>query len=103
MALTKNANSGLLLALDKKTGERVWEREMDSYSWSSPVGILGDDGKTYGIVCDFAGHMHLFDPKTGLDFDSISLEGNIESTPAVYNDMIVVGSYARKIFGIRIH
>ena len=75
---------------------------MDSYSWSSPVDIKSDDGKTYGIVCDFGGHMHLFDPRTGLDLDMISLGGNVESSPSVYNDMIVVGSYAKKIFGIRI-
>lgn len=102
VALTKNANSGKLIALDKKTGAKVWEREMDSYSWSSPVDIKSDDGKTYGIVCDFGGHMHLFDPRTGLDLDMISLEGNVESSPSVYNDMIVVGSYAKKIFGIKI-
>ena len=32
----------------------------------------------------------------------ISLGLNVESSPSAYNDMIVVGSYARKIFGIRI-
>jgi len=102
-ALTKNANSGVLVALDKKTGKLVWEKELDSYSWSSPVGLKADDGKTYGIICDFGGHMHLFDPRTGLDLDMISLEGNVESSPSVYNNMIVVGSYAKKIFGIKIH
>jgi len=66
------------------------------------VGIKSTDGKTYGIFCDFAGMMHLFDPKTGKDLNTVSLGRNVESSPAVYNDMIVVGSYAQKIFGVKI-
>lgn len=103
IALTDNNQSGTLLAIDKATGAKVWERKLNAYSWSSPVGILSEDGTTYGIFCDFAGIMHLFDPKTGKDLDTISLGRNVESSPAVYNDMIVVGSYDKKIFGIRIH
>jgi outer membrane protein assembly factor BamB len=38
---------GKLVALDKKTGEEIWVRELEYYSWSSPVDIKGDDGKTY--------------------------------------------------------
>jgi outer membrane protein assembly factor BamB len=102
IALTGNSQSGKLLALDKATGKTVWERNLASYSWSSPVDLLSQDGKTYGLFCDFSGLMHLFDPKTGKDLDTVSLGGNIESSPAVYRDMIVVGSYAKKLFGIRI-
>lgn len=102
IALTGNSQSGKLLALDKATGKTVWERDLTSYSWSSPVDLLSQDGKTYGLFCDFSGLMHLFDPKTGKDLDTVSLGGNIESSPAVYRDMIVVGSYAKKLFGIKI-
>ena len=102
IALTGGTNKGTLLALDKKTGEKVWEKQLDSYSWSSPVDLRSDDGKTWGLICGFSGFMHLFDPRTGEMVDSVSLEGNIESSPAVYDDMIVVGSYAKKIFGVRI-
>jgi hypothetical protein len=102
ICFTGTTLDGKLVALDKKTGNEVWARDLSAYSWSSPVDIKSSDGKTYGIFCDFAGDMHLFDPKTGEDLDVISLGKNIESSPAVYNDMIVVGSYAQKIFGIRI-
>ncbi len=102
IALTGDNQSGQLLALDKKTGNTVWKRDLTAYSWSSPVDVLSDDGSTYGLFCDFAGWLHLFDPKTGKDYDRVSLGGNIESSPAVYNDMVVVGSYAKKIFGIKI-
>ncbi len=102
ICLTGSESDGKLIALDKATGKLVWERNLAAYSWSSPVAILGDDGKTYAVFCDSAGSMHLFDPRTGSDLDVISLGANVESSPAVYNDMIVVGSYAQKIFGIKI-
>ncbi len=102
VCLTKSATSGQLVALDKKTGKSVWVRDLPSYSWSSPVPMKGNDGKTYAVFCDFAGQMHLFDPRTGKDLDVISLGRNVEATPAVYNNMLVVGSYAQKIFGIKV-
>ncbi len=102
ICFTGSTTDGKMVALNKKTGEEVWSRNLPTYSWSSPVGIKSSDGKTYGIFCDYGRNLHLFDPKTGKDLDTISLGGNIESSPAVYNDMIVVGSYAQKIFGIKI-
>ena len=53
-------------------------------------------------VVAYDGYLRLFDPKTGQDLDKVSLGGNIESSPAVYGDMAVVGSYAQKLFGVRI-
>jgi len=44
----------------------------------------------------------LVDPINGKIVHSVSLGANIESTPAVYNNIAVVGSYAKKIWGIRI-
>ena len=102
ICFTGSTMDGKMVALNKKTGKEVWSRNLKVYSWSSPVDVKSSDGKTYGIFCDYNGDMHLFDPRTGKDLDVVSLERNIESSPAVYNDMIVVGSYAPKIFGIRI-
>ncbi|HBR02355.1 MAG TPA: pyrrolo-quinoline quinone [Ruminiclostridium sp.] len=102
ICFTGSELDGTLVALDKKTGEEIWSRHLDHYSWSSPVGIKSEDGKTYGLFCDYGGYMHLFDPMTGEDLDKVSLGGNIESSPSVYNDIAVVGSYAQKIFGVRI-
>lgn len=102
VCFTGSNMDGKLIAINKKTGEEVWIRDLKAYSWSSPVDILSSDGVTYGIFCDYNGDMHLFDPKTGNDIDVISLGRNIESSPAVYDNMIVVGSYAQKIYGIQI-
>ncbi len=102
VCFTGSSQDGILVALDKKTGEEVWKRQLDAYSWCSPVAVKSSEGKTYGLFTDFNGLLHLFDPKTGKDLDKVSLGANIESSPAVYDDMIVVGSYAKKIFGIKI-
>jgi len=102
ICFTGSNQDGTLVALDKETGEEVWTRHLTAYSWCSPVDVKSSDGKTYGLFADYAGILHLFDPRTGKDIDTISLGGNVESSPAVYDDMIVVGSYAQKIFGIRI-
>lgn len=102
VCFTGSTKDGTLVALSKETGREVWNRKLSDYSWCSPVGIKSTDGKTYGIFTDYAGIMHLFDPKTGKDLDTISLGRNVESSPSVYDDMIVVGSYAPKIFGIKI-
>ena len=102
VCFTGSQMDGKLVALDKKTGEEIWVRELANYSWSSPVDIKSDDGKTYGLLCGYDGFMRLFDPMTGEDLDKVSLGVNIESSPSVYNDIAVVGSYAQKIFGVRI-
>ncbi len=102
VALTGTTNDGTLVAIDKNTGEEVWNRHLGAYSWSSPVDFISDDGKTYLILCDFLGDMHLIDPKTGQDLDKISVGGNVEASPSIYNDMVVVGTYAKKVYGVKI-
>ena len=102
ICFTGSSQDGILVALDKKTGEEVWKRQLNAYSWCSPVAVRSSEGKTYGLFSDFNGLLHLFDPKTGKDLHTVSLGANVESSPAVYDDIIVVGSYAKKIFGIRI-
>jgi len=102
IAKTGDTQRGKMVALDKETGKEIWVRELDNYSWSSPVDFISQDGKTYMIFCDFAGKMHLMDPKSGDILDTLSVGLNVEASPAIFNDMVVVGTYAKKIYGIRI-
>ena len=93
---------GDLVALDTKTGAVVWQRTMGAFSWSSPVLVKGSDGHVYGVQGDSNGVLHLFNPNTGEDYSTLQLEKNIEASPAVYGNMLVVGTYAKKLYGIRI-
>lgn len=102
IAFTGSNSDGTLVALDKETGKEIWTKKLASYSWCSPVDFKSSDGKTYMVYTDFAGYMRLLDPMTGNTLDTISLGKNVESSPAIYDDTIVVGSYAQKIFGIKV-
>lgn len=93
---------GNLIAFDKETGKKAWDIELDYYCWSSPVDIYTEEGRAYLIVCDSGGFMRLLDGKTGKELHKIPLEANIEASPAVYGNTIVVGTRGQKIWGIKI-
>ena len=101
IARTPDTYTGQLVALDTKTGEEVWSYNMDLYPWSSPVAVYEDDGNAYVIICDSGGYMRLLNAEGKLLY-TVGLGGNIEATPAVYEDMIVVGTRTQTINGIKI-
>jgi outer membrane protein assembly factor BamB len=93
---------GKLVALDKETGEEVWSIDSESYSWSSPTAVYTPEGKAYILYCNFAGNMYLIEGGTGKILDTASLGANVEGSPGIFGNTAVIGSYAKKIFGVRI-
>ena len=102
IARTDTSESGTLVALDTATGREVWRLNMDYYAWSSPVEVYDEAGNGYVILCDSNGTAHFIDGVTGQVADTLYLGGLVEASPAVYNDMLVVGTRLKKICGIRI-
>lgn len=102
IAKTGSKGAGKLVALDKATGQVVWEDVFDAYSWSSPTAIYTPSLKGYILFCNYYGQMNLIEGISGIVKDTISLGANIEGTPAVYENIAVIGSYAQKIFGVKI-
>jgi len=98
---TPNVNGGILAALDKQTGEKLWEFETKMYSWSSPVDFYDANGKCYVAYTTFGGYLYVLDGKTGEIVTSLDLGGKVEASPAVYNDYVVVGLRSCKILGIK--
>ena len=96
------ASAGVLAALNKKTGETVWEFPTVIYSWSSPVDFYDEEGNGYLIYCTSGGFLYLLDGATGEKLTGIDLDGNIEASAAMFNDMVVVGHRSQRIFGIKI-
>lgn len=90
IARTPSEGSGIMVALDTKTGNEVWKVDMASYTWSSPAPVYTADGTGYIVVCDFAGNMFLYDSKGARQY-TLALGGNVEASPAIYNNRIVVG------------
>lgn len=102
IAKTPGEYNGLMVALDTKTGEEIWTKAMDHYCWSSPVAVYSDDGKAYIVQFDSGGYGLLIDPANGLVLNKIPVGVNVEASPAVFNDMIVVGTRGKRIYGIKI-
>lgn len=100
VAKTPYALSGKIVALDKKTGVEVWMQETQMYAWSSPTVVYDSNGDGYVIYCTTGGYMYLFDGRTGKDLAHLDLGSNIEASPAVYNNTIVVGTRGQQIYGI---
>ncbi|MCC5910013.1 MAG: PQQ-binding-like beta-propeller repeat protein [Clostridiaceae bacterium] len=96
-------NEGIIMALDKTTGDEVWENQMNHYGWSSPVDFYNDEGRGYLIQCDSMGNMILLEGRTGRELHRINLGSNIESSPAIFRDYIVVATRGGKMFGVKIH
>ena len=101
VARTPNEWNGELVALSTETGEVVWKKSMDNYTWSSPVAVYDKDGKAYIIVGDSLGIMKMYDSK-GNVLSTVELGTNIEASPAVFNNTLVVGTRGGKVFGIEI-
>ncbi len=99
---TGDAYHGVCVCLDKKTGEVKWEHT-GVYAWSSPVCVYNDDGTGRVCYADGGGSLYMLDGLTGEVLDTFSLsEGVIEASPAVYDNMLVIGTRDCKIFGLEL-
>ena len=94
--------TGLIVALDKETGAEMWRTATDYYAWSSPVAVYDEDGTGYVVLGDSSGKMHFLDGSTGTVLNTLKLNGNVEASPAVFNDILVLGTRKEMIYGIRI-
>lgn len=85
---------GRIVAYNKTTGEVAWSIEQAGTGdyWSSPVVVYDEDGKGYLIQCDRAGMVKLYDASTSALLYSLDLGSRIDSTPAVFNNYLVVGT-----------
>ena len=86
------AQGGRIVAYDKRTGEIIWALEQDEDYWASPVVIYDAYGKAYLLQCDRGGILTMYDAATGTMLTSLDLGSRIDSTPVVYNNMLVVGT-----------
>ena len=93
---------GVVYALDKQTGETVWTKKMGTYGWSSPTCVYTPSGKGYVLVGSYSGKLRLMDGLTGQTVAETTLHGNIEGSPAVFDDMIVIGTRSNLIYGLKI-
>lgn len=82
----------VVYALDKETGEEVWNQQLDVDSVSSPIAVYQSDGKSYLILGDDNGTLRLMDGFTGTTISTVNLGSAIKASPAAYGNKIVVGT-----------
>lgn len=99
------SGKSMMLALSKATGQVLWQRELDANAVSSPVAVYNKAGKSWIIQADQTGRLYLLDGLTGQIRSTLALGGEIQASPAVYNDMLVIGTCSKEnanMYGIRI-
>lgn len=89
---TPNKSDGMIYALNKTTGKTVWSYKLPGFAWSSPVIIYDKSGKGYVFHIDMYGNVRLFDGNSGKVLSVLHIGSNVEASPAVYKNHIVVAS-----------
>ncbi len=99
---TPNKNDGLMVALDKKTGEEVWSWVMPTYAWPSAVDVYDEDGKAYIIQTLRNGTICIIEGATGKILGKTVIDSYIEASPAVFNNYMVIASRNGYIYGLEL-
>lgn len=102
LARYETFSGGLMVALDKQTGEERWRLPMKRYAWSSPVDVYDDQGNAYLLQADSGGTIFLIDAANGKVRSSVRTDANIEASPAVFGNHLVVATRGGQIYGIRL-
>jgi outer membrane protein assembly factor BamB len=109
--LEDGTKTALMVALNKQTGEVVWQLDLENSGWtpSSPVPVYTADGQTYIVQCLYKGDIKLIkaDAVTGTIADTLSMgtedePNSFEATPVVFGNTIVVGSRNAHFFFLTI-
>ena len=104
VAKTGGLARGVIVALKKKNGKKAWEQE-GPYTWSSPLCVYNsnEDGKDVVIYARSDSHLMMLDGKSGKTRCDLNLgSGNVEASPAVYEDTLVLGTRGCRIYGVKL-
>lgn len=101
--INNTENQSDMIALEKATGDVIWQTPLDVTTYSSPTAVYTADGTSYIIQADDNGSLRMLDGFNGNHKSSVSLgmSSTIVSSPAVYNNMIVIATDSR-IYGVTI-
>jgi outer membrane protein assembly factor BamB len=101
--LSRCPDRGAVLALRKTDGAELWRVQLRTDAWSSPTAVHdAAAARTWVLQADRGGRLLLLDPADGTVAFTLPLDGTIEASPAVYDDLAVVGTRAGTIYGIRV-
>ncbi len=87
-----------VLALRKADGSLAWSHDMEADSISSPVAVYNEAGKAWIIQADGEGTLYLLDGENGRVKNTLNLGGEVEASPAVYKDILVIGTCSKDAY-----
>lgn len=94
-----------LIALRKSDGSVAWSCGLTGNAYSSPVAVYSESGDGVIIQCCGDGTIRMLDGRTGRERAMLEIDGAIEASPAVYNNIMVIATSEKNknnIYGIRI-
>ena len=97
LSISAETNAALV-ALNKDTGDIQWAFALTDYSESSPVAVYDEEGNGWIIQCASDGTIALVDGLTGEMVTSLKISGEIAGSPAVYNNVMVLGTTGKDPF-----
>lgn len=95
-----------VIALDKDTGSVVWTYDLEKETVSSPVAVYNEAGEAWIIQADGDGLLTMLDGETGKRCSTLDLGGKIEGSPAVYRNILVIGTSSKDnsyMYGIELN
>ena len=104
LGLSEEAKAAVV-ALRKEDGKIAWAYGLSDRSESSPIAVYDEAGNGWIIQCAWDGSIVMLNGLSGELAASASVDGNIEASPAAYNDMMVIGTTGKgteRIYGFRI-
>lgn len=103
LARTPGDWNGLLVALDKTTGREIWSTYFKLYLWSSPTVIYDNaTGKAYIIQTHVEGMIYVLDALSGEILYSYELDGVVEASPVIYNNVLLIGTRNCSLYAFEI-
>ncbi len=101
VARVPSTYDGVMVALNRETGEVIWEISTVNYAWSSPVAFYTEEGKAYIAFVNASGKIRLVDGETGEVLYSLGFDETAEASPVVFGNMMVLGT-REGVYGIKI-
>lgn len=89
----KNART---IALDSKTGKKLWEHDVGGLSAASPAYA---DGRLFVVTLE-PGDVQALDPKNGKLLWQRDLGARSETSPVVYDDVVIIGNESGTVFAL---
>ncbi len=93
-----------IYCINKNDGSVVWQLPIKEETVSSPVAVYAPTGEAYIIQADSSGLLTMVDALTGQVQSTLQLSGKIDASPAVYDDILIIGTCSKdpKLYGVRL-